>query len=143
MKASLKKIVWNDWLALFAFCALPIIWIIHFAFPYLKRGASAPIEVGVIVSILAAVALAWRIRRVQQLFATGAHTDGVVEAVRILKDRGRLEYSYHVDGRSIGSWSPVHKSKQVLALRIGQKITVLFDRKHPEKSIVADLFLAP
>ena len=142
MKASLTKIIWNDWPALFALCAIPIIWIIHFGFPYLKKEAFAPIEIGISVCILAAVALVWRIVRVTRLFDSGEQTDGVVEAVRIVKDRGRLEYSYRVKEEIISGWNPVHKSKQVLSLRVGQTITVLFDRAQPKKSIVADIFIA-
>jgi len=142
MKTSLTKIIWNDWPALFAFCAIPIIWIIHFGFPYLKNGASVPIEIGIGLSIIAMLALVWRITRVQKLFASGEKTDGVVVAVIIVKDRGRLEYSYRVNEEIIDGWSPVHKSKQVLSLQVGQKITVLYDRTHPVKSIVADIFIA-
>ncbi len=142
MKTSLNKIIWNDFLALFAFCVIPIIWIIHFGFPYLKKGAHAPIEIGIGVCFLAILALSWRISRVKSLFASGEKTDGVVLAVRIVKDRARLEYSYRVNEEIFDGWSPVHKTKQVLALQVGQKITVLYDRSQPVKSIVADLFLA-
>jgi hypothetical protein len=143
MKASIRKIVWNDWPALFSFVAVPIVWAIHFAFPYLKRGADAPDEGFALgLSILAAAALAWRIARVRGLFSSGNAVDGIVESVRIVKDRGRLEYSYRVGGRAMTGWCPVHKSKQVLGLRAGQKLTVLVDRAKPGRSIVADLFVA-
>jgi hypothetical protein len=142
MKTSLTKIIWNDWSAFFAFCAIPIMWIIHIGFPHFKNGASVPIEIGIALSVIAMLALVWRITRVQKLFVSGEETNGVVVAVIIVKDRGRLEYSYRVNEEIINGWSPVHKSKQVLSLQVGQKITVLYDRIHPVNSIVADLFIA-
>ena len=142
MKISLIKIIWNDWPALFSACAIPLVWVLHFAFPYLKRSGPPPLEFTIGLTCLAAFALWWRVARVKKLFSSGGTADGVVEAVRIVKDRGRLEYSYYVEERVLCGWCAVHKSKQVLALRVGQKITVVFDRQRPEKSIVADLFVA-
>lgn len=141
MKASFRKIVWNDWPALFSFVTLPIVWAIHFAFPYLKRGADAPLVFALALSVLAAAALVWRIARVRGLFASGVAVEGTVEAVRIVKDHGRLEYSYRVGDRPVTGWCAVHKSRQVFGLRIGQKLTVLVDREKPERSIMADLFV--
>lgn len=141
MKASVRKIVWNDWPALFAFAAIPTVWAIHFAFPYLRKSADAPVALALSLSVLAATVLSWRIARVFLLFAGGAVVEGIVQSVRIVTDRGLLKYSYSYSERQFVDWCPVHKSKQVLALRIGQTLSVLVDRQNPQKSIVADLFV--
>lgn len=140
MKAAPLKIVWNDWPAFFSSCAIPLIWIIHFAFPYLKRGGSAPLGFTFGLAGCAVLALGWRVARVERLLGSGGSADGVVEAVRFGGDRGRLEYTYRVGDRVLSGWCAVRKSRQVQALRVGQQITVAFDLRRPERSIVADLF---
>ena len=74
--------------------------------------------------------------------ATGSTVEGTVEELRIVRDRGRLEYSYRVGGQRFAAWCPVHKAKQVTALHVGQKLTVLVAPEKPAHSIVADLFVA-
>jgi len=142
MKASTGKIIWHDWPALCASVTLPIIWAIHFIFPYIKRGPATPLWLPLMFTLAAVAALVWRIARVHRFFATGSTVEGTVKELRIARDRGRLEYSYRVGGQHFSAWCPVHKSKQVTALHVGQKLTVLVAPEKPDRSIVADLFVA-
>ncbi len=138
MTPSLRKIIWNDWPALFCVLSVFIIWIVRYAFPPAWKLPALPWA----ISGVALLALGWRVLRVKKFFSLGAAAEGSVEAVRIVKDRGRLEYSYEVEGRKIVAWCPVHKSKQILGIRVGQKITVLYDSRRHESSIVRELFVA-
>ena len=142
MKASTGKIVWHDWPALCASVTIPIIWVIHFIFPYIKKGPATPLWLPLMLTLIAVVALAWRIARVHRFFATGSAVEGIVEGLRIVRDRGRLEYSYCVGGQRVSGWCPVHESKQVTTLQVGQKLTVIVAHEKPAHSIVADLFVA-
>ena len=141
MSPSLTKIVCHDWPALFSLLFIPVIWIIHFTFPYIKSGASAPMWIATTISTAAIISLIWRVQRINKLFKLGIPTHGVCLGVQIKRDRGLFSYSYKVDDKDHLSWCPVHKSKYVLSFEIGQNITVLYDQSFPKRSIVKDLFV--
>lgn len=141
MKYSLGKIILNDWPALAASLGLPIIWAIHFLFPLLKNTTHAlSVWFPVTGSVCLLLVLAWRIRRVTWLFTSGVETRGGVINLSIVKDRGRLEFSFTHAGSTIHSWMPVHKTRMVLALKPGAEIDVLYDRNRPAYAIVKTLF---
>jgi hypothetical protein len=141
MKPSILKIIWTDWLALFSAVAIPVVWIIHIAFPHLKKGATAPIEIGIVLSILASISLIWRILRIQNFFGSGILTKGIFEEFIIVKDRGRFVYFYTIDGRDYHSWCAVHKTKKVRSFITGQEIEVFYQKSNHARSIVKDLFV--
>jgi len=141
MMYSRLKILWNDWPTLAATMAIPIVWGVAAAFPYLKRGA-APFPAWMPISasaVLAAIAI-WRVLRVRWLFKNGACADGVITRLLIAKDRGRLQFGFEVDGVPVTSWMPIHKTKAVLSLHPGRRVQVLYDRSAPTCAIVRDLF---
>lgn len=142
MKPSIAKIVSNDWPALFSALGVPIVWGMHLAFPYLRNGGTSPLALAAALSALALAVLARRIARVKALFVSGLRANGVVTGLRIVRDRGRLEYEFPVQGSIVTSWCPVHKTKQVLALSVGDGVEILYDGRDPRKSIVRDLFAA-
>jgi hypothetical protein len=77
---------------------------------------------------------------VHKLFSRGARAEGELTRLTIVRDRGRFEYEYRVGTDSFSTWCPVHKSKQVMAYRRGDALTVLYDPKNPKRSIVGNLF---
>ena len=143
MKPSLRAIVWNDWPALACFFAIPIMWVIYCIFPVLNP--SAIIDVYTLLlpasaSILCGGLLAWRIRRIERLFAHGNEVPGEIVALSILGDLGRLEYAYQWGENVRLSWIPVHKTRRVLEFSHRQAIRVLVDPAKPNKSIIRELF---
>lgn len=140
MKLSLQKILWNDWPALALAVAIPIIWIIAVVFPHIRSGAEFNSMIAVIVSTLCIILLIARILSIRAIWNSGAVTEGRVVAVRIVKDRGRFEYEYEVEGAKVFTWRAVHKSKHVLGFRPGDSVTVAYDPANPKRSIVRELF---
>lgn len=141
MKYSLYKLLWNDWPALTSAMAVPITWVIHFAFPYLQKGAAPfPFWLPTGASIILIIVLAWRISRINWLFSNGTSAVGVVTGLFVAKDRGRLEFEFEVDDRRVRTWMPIHKTKAVLSLSHGDQVDLLFDKSKPTHAIVKNLF---
>jgi len=144
MKPRISRVVWTDWPALFSAVAIPIIWLICILFPFMRRGVQplAPhlLILATSISILAALALGWRIVRIQRLFRHGHSTTGRITRIQTAKDRGRVEFSFELSGRSFDSWTPVHKNRQVLALRENQEVEILVDPTQPKNAIIRHLY---
>ncbi|WP_374336788.1 hypothetical protein [Methyloversatilis sp.] len=141
MNFSLLRIMWNDWPALACWVALPVVWIIHWGFPYLQRGAvPLPLALPAGVSVALLAVLFWRIKRVADLFAHGVAVSGTITDLRIARDRGRLEFEFEAGGTRLRSWMPVHKTRSLLSLARGDRVEVLHDRCRPRRAIVRTLF---
>lgn len=65
---------------------------------------------------------------------------GVITALLIAKDRGRLEFEFEVEGKRVVSWMPIHKTKSVLSLSPGDRVDLLFDETKPTRAIVKALY---
>jgi hypothetical protein len=146
MKPSIRRIIWMDWPALASACGLPLCWVASFGVPYAYtfRGAQAyealPLSFPIAVTAVLAGVLFWRISRIRSLFQRGHATKGVITAIWIAKDRGRLEYAYEFNGRQWHAWSSVHKNQTVLALTEDQTVDVLVDVVRPARAIVRHLY---
>ena len=64
-----------------------------------------------------------------------------ITKLAIVRDRGRLEIEYEVEGRRHESWTPVHKNKRVMALEPGKPVAALVDPARPDRAIVRDLYV--
>lgn len=143
MKSSLRKILSTDWPALAASLGIPIIWAIHFGFPYLRQTAlPLPLWLPGTISVALIIWLVWRISRVAKLVAHGQLAVGKITELKIAMDRGRLEFEFEYQGKSISTWSPIHKTKAVLSLTPSTVIEVLFDPSCPTRAIVKHLYAA-
>ena len=144
MKPQLKKILLADWPALFCFIAIPGIWVIGLIFPFLRQGASfgrvEMLTIALPLSLIAAGFLLWRVTRIQMLFRGGTAVRGYITRIRLVRDRGRVEFRYEFNGECLECWMPVHQSPEVLALRESQEIDLLVDATRPRRAIIRDLF---
>ena len=140
MKYSIARTISTDWPSLAAAIGIPIIWAIHFLFPFLGKAERLSVMFPLGISAFLLVVLCWRVQRVAQLFSSGLLIPGHVIRLSVAKDRGRLEFCFDFDGRRIHTWTPVHTTKAVLALQPGSPIEVLADRKQPRRAIVKCLY---
>ena len=107
----------------------------------MRKGAASAPELAFGLSTLCFAVLGWRVHRVFWLFKYGQQTEGKILGVRIVRDRGRVSYSYHFNGRQITNWCPVHRTKQVLALRPEDSVQVLVNKgSHPSTRSLATFF---
>jgi hypothetical protein len=145
MKPHLKKILLADWPALFCSTSIPGIWVIGLIFPFLRQGATfGRVEILTIalpLSLIAAGFLLWRVTRIQTLFSRGAAVRGNITRIRLVRDRGRVEFRYEFNGERLESWMPVHQTPEVLALRESQEIDLLVDATRPRRAIIRHLFI--
>jgi hypothetical protein len=145
MKPHLKKILLADWPALFCSISIPGIWVIGLVFPFLRQGATfGRVEILTIalpLSLIAAGFLLWRVTRIQTLFSRGAAVRGNITRIRLVRDRGRVEFRYEFNGERLESWMPVHQTPEVLALRESQEIDLLVDATRPRRAIIRHLFI--
>ena len=145
MKPHLKKILLADWPALFCSISIPGIWVIGLIFPFLRQGATfGRVEILTIalpLSLIAAGFLLWRVTRIQTLFSRGAAVRGNITRIRLVRDRGRVEFRYEFNGERLQSWMPVHQSPEVLALRESQEVDLLVDTTRPRRAIIRHLFV--
>jgi hypothetical protein len=145
MKPHLKKIMLADWPALFCSISIPGIWVIGLVFPFLRQGATfGRVEILTIalpLSLIAAGFLLWRVTRIQTLFRRGAAVRGNITRIRLVRDRGRVEFRYEFNGERLESWMPVHQTPEVLALRESQEIDLLVDATRPRRAIIRHLFI--
>jgi hypothetical protein len=145
MKPHLKKILLADWPALFCSISIPGIWVIGLIFPFLRQGATfGRVEILTIalpLSLIAAGFLLWRVTRIQTLFSRGAAVRGNITRIRLVRDRGRVEFRYEFNGERLESWMPVHQTPEVLALRESQEIDLLVDATRPRRAIIRHLFI--
>jgi hypothetical protein len=141
MKYSIVKIIKNDWPSLAAAVGIPIVWGIHVIFPLIiRKSHGLPVLFPAVVTLLLLSLLYWRISRIARLFASGNTVTGKVTGLYIVKDRGRLEFSFEHNGTAISSWIPVHQTKQVLSFTDGTPVTVAYDGEHPTRAIIMELF---
>jgi hypothetical protein len=145
MKPHLTKILLADWPALFCSISIPGIWVIGLVFPFLRQGATfGRVEILTIalpLSLIAAGFLLWRVTRIQTLFSRGAAVRGNITRIRLVRDRGRVEFRYEFNGERLESWMPVHQTPEVLALRESQEIDLLVDATRPRRAIIRHLFI--
>lgn len=144
LKPNILKIIWNDWPALFGAIFVPVIWIINFTWPYIRPSANnnedGIVFVAIPASIVALVLLMWRVVRVYRLFQRGEIVAATITWIHIVRDRGRIDFSYETGGTPHTSWMPVHRTEDVLSLHEGQQIEVLVDKRSPNTAIIRQLF---
>lgn len=144
MKPSLVKILWNDWPSMASTIAIPIFFGIYLFHPWLFKGSESqnwPIYFLAISVSSAIFIILLRISSIHSLFKAHNETEGVIEYLSIVKDRGRLEYSFMIGNERINSWSPVHKTKHVLSFNSGDVVTILYKPNNASKSLIKELYV--
>jgi hypothetical protein len=143
MKARIKTIVWNDWPSLITMVLIPINWLLYILHPYLFEAQRDMTVLLLSISLTAfcIVILFWRTTKIVNLFKSNNKATGVIEHISFVKDRGRIEYSFSVNGNTIRTWSPVHKSKRVLNMKKGMHVTIFFNPAKPSNSIIGELYV--
>ena len=151
MSASLTRIIKTDWPALAAAWGAPMFLAVTWLHPMLFRSskpAASPhwllLYIGMPFGLACLAVLGWRVSRILGLFRHGVPAVGTITALRLAKDRGRLEFSYEIAGGPVHeTWHSVHQWAEVLALEPGQEVAVLASPSDPSVAIVRHLFEAP
>jgi hypothetical protein len=105
-----------------------------------QPGAAIFFWIAVAATVLGVLLLGWRIRRFTRLFASGRRVPGTVTSVWFYKDRGRIEFSYELDGRRLTGGNAVHKTRRTSAIEEGMAVTILLDPHNPKTTLLLDLY---
>lgn len=79
----------------------------------------------VILVVVAPLLLGLRIRKIRRVFLNGMDTEGQVVFFRRFRDRGRIEFEFDHEGEIVHAANPVHLSRVVRSIYVGQTITVV------------------
>lgn len=154
VQLSLVNIVKNDYGALLGLITPVVLWSLFiavnvFGLSFSRRGGRA-IEVNSTDSTFLYIAvggtvvgialLAWRIYSFQQTFANGEEIIGLITSVSFFKDRGRIEYSYAMNGQSYKSGNAIMKNKKTLSFQDGDEIELLVNRSNPNRAFIKTLY---
>jgi len=93
------------------------------------------------VTVLGIPFLIQRYRMISSVFAEGIQTQGVVTSIGFFRGRGRVEYSYTVQGEKQTSGNAINKNSRTKNLKVGQKVKVLVDRNNPKRAFIREIYL--
>jgi len=96
----------------------------------------------VVVTVILFVLLARRIARIKATLVSGPRVKAKVLGIGFMKDRGRVEFEYTLEGQHYASGAAIMKNKQTTAISPGDEIEVAIDRADPTRAFVVDLYLA-
>ena len=144
MRPSILSIINTDWPALFLAISLPMIIAITALHPLFFPSSGGRWDLlaylGLPVAAISFGLMVWRVRRVINLFKNGIVYSGKVTRIQLTKGRGRIDFTYRTEQGELRTWQPVHQTKRVLAIRIGQEISVLAKPSMKQIAIIKELF---
>jgi hypothetical protein len=95
----------------------------------------------VVLTVLGAAFLSWRVSSFNKLFETGERVAGKITGVSFFKDRGRLEFAYSYKRQKFKNASSIMKNSKTQSYRSGDKVTLIIDSSNPNKVLVQDLYV--
>ena len=139
---TLKRILWTDYTA-YALAMLVVgFWLAILVLLFTRQGAPDLLYyLAIAATVFALVGISLRFKQLQRIFQADQQADGLVERVWFMRDRGRVEFSYTFQGEKYLSASSLHRTKETLAIQIGDKITLVVDPKRPRRAYVRHLYM--
>lgn len=148
---SIRQILWTDYTAFFT-ALIPIVaWIVFLAWAPDWRRDGQPILnpqllpfalfVNLALTLAPLVILIRRIGLFFRVFRDGSQVRGRIAEISIQRDRGRVEYTYLFGKEEYRSSATIHRNKQTLALKKGDRVVLLVDPKNPEMALIRDLYV--
>lgn len=144
------QIIWTDYTA-FLLSILPLVaWVVYLAWAPDWRGdgpllspAVAPVflVIAIITTILGVGVVAWRIFYLRSIFRRGSQARGRISSFSMRRDRGRVQYAYFYDHKEYISGTSVHRNKQTLKIKQGDRVILMVDQANPKRAFIRDLYL--
>ena len=149
VQLSFIGIVKNDYAALLGLATPLLLWGLCiatnvFGISFSRRSKDMPPEtyfyLAIIGTVLGLTLLAWRVYSFQQTFANGENAVGRITSISFFKDRGRIEYSYSLNGQTFQSGNAIMKNKKTQSFRNGDEIELIVDRLNPQRAFIKALY---
>ena len=151
VKPSFVGIVKNDYGALIGLMTPLLFWglfiatnVFGLSFARGGRGKGLPPEaflyIAIVGTVLGISLLVWRFYSFQNTFANGENAVGQITSVSFFKDRGRIEYSYSLNGQTHQSGNAIMKNQKTQSFREGDQIELIIDRLNPKRAFIKILY---
>lgn len=82
-----------------------------------------------------------RYRTISSVFANGTETKGEITSIGFFRGRGRVEYSYIIQGEKQTSGNAINRNSRTRNLRVGQSIKVLVDPYNPKRAFIQEIYM--
>lgn len=84
--------------------------------------------------------LLMRVRGIRRIFREGVETDGEVVFFRKFRDRGRIEFEFEHNDEIFRGANPVHLTRAVNAVCLGQHVTVVYLPNAPKSAVIKEIY---
>ncbi|MES1244735.1 MAG: hypothetical protein ABUT39_24215 [Acidobacteriota bacterium] len=101
---------------------------------------SASLRMGLIAATIGLPILVWRLRSIQGLFARAVEVPGSILSADFHRSRGRIEFSYFLQGEEYRGGAAVQENDAVRRLLSRDEVVVVVDPANPKKAFLRDLF---
>jgi hypothetical protein len=95
----------------------------------------------IVLTVLGAALLSWRISSFNKLFETGERVVGKITSVSFFKDRGRIEFSYSYKRQKFQNGAGIMKNSKTESYRKGEDVVLIVDAANPRKVLIQDLYV--
>jgi len=111
----------------------------HFSIADLNRDAIA-LGIALLLAVISLPILTIRLAKIRRVFREGLETKGEVVLFRRFRDRGRIEFEFTHAGNVIRAANPVHLSRAVRGIVIGQPITVIYLPDNLKAAFIKEIY---
>ncbi len=150
-RPSIRQILWTDYTAFFVALIPIVIWIVFLAWVPDWRRDNHPVispqlrpfvlYFNLVLTVVTLVILFRRVRLLLKVFRDGAQVRGRITSFSMRRDRGQVEYIYIFDRDEYRSGVAVHRNKQTLALKVGDRVILMVDPDRPQRAFIRDLYV--
>jgi hypothetical protein len=134
---SIIWIIWTDYFAFFA-ALLPVcLWVVILTIwktPFF-------VKIGAVATLIDVGLLTWRLWKFHTVFREGKSTLGRIASAYLARDRGRVEYTYSYQGKFYRSGVSIHRNGRTKALKEGEGVILVVDRRNPGRAFIRSLYL--
>jgi hypothetical protein len=146
---SLRQILWTDYPAFINAVLLVMVWIIYLAWVPAWRADGpiiapkyAPYYLGlsVLVSLVSLSILIYRVLLLRKVLQDGDQVHGRISFIEMKRDRGQVEFVFIYKGEECRTRCGIHRTKQTLALKKGDRVILMVDPANPKRAFIRDLY---
>jgi len=141
-RPSIIRILDSDYSAALALMAPFIFWLLFWLLAIMHVvDLQFPRYVVIALTIASLSFVAWRCWLISQVFASGGETQADVQHIWFTGDRGSLIVSFIWEGALFQKNSMIPKNEYTKAIKEGEAITLVVDRRQPKRAFVRELYL--
>ncbi len=148
----ISKILWTDYPAFLFTAFAVVVWVVYLSWVpgWRKDGPVINPELAPFVLIIALALTLWcvgvviyRIIFIRRIFRDGRQVRGKITDFYLRRDRGKVTYTFFFDNNEYTAGAPVHRNKQTIAIKKGERVILVVDPVYPQRALIRDLYLEP